>query len=568
MTHIELEGQTIADRYRVHEQIGEGGMGSVFRAYDQQLQRDVALKVLRKEWADRPEVLRRLDRECLHTAKIGAHSNIVSLYDRLEHEGSVILVIEYVPGEPLDTIIKRTAEQHSSAHKTVPFDGGALAITLSPTDALSIATQCLVGLSHAHGCGVVHRDIKPSNILVSRNHNGALQAKILDFGIGKAMQGDDDDIEVTALTRTDGPGPGSPPYMAPEQIASAQFGEITPRTDLYAMGITLYEMLTLRLPFDAKTVTEFLHAHTSLEPRNPRDLGVELPAGMAAVLQRALRKLPDERYQTAEEFRMDLEAVKTSGGTLERTSGGTLVHTPANYSTAVGSPRKKRMPVAALAGVAVLLLIGAAAAFAVLGMGGGEEVESASGGEPAASSPGTAAASVVPAPEPASSPSGPIDDGAVTAGPSPSMAESAKREADNARTEARGYFPEPARPEDNQNYRLGVEAYDQAETLQAAGNYFMAAEHYKDAAGFFEGARPRPDRPTVAVESPRPEPEQTQTAPPPRPAQVRQEAPAASAPATQQTPQPTRPVQVQPDPDPEPSNPFARIRATPTPDSD
>lgn len=325
---MDLTGQTILNRYHVRALLGEGAMGSVYLADDADLKRQVAFKVLRRELASRPDIVQRLANECQIMARLGPHPNIVTLYDRLVVDGDVILVMEYVPGETLSSLIERTRSMNSgteSGKKTVSLGGAALPV-LKISDALELANQCLAGLDFAHGKGILHRDIKPDNIMVTRDHNGRVQAKIMDFGIGKALSGTESVGPM--MTLAGAPGPGTPAFMAPEQINPNQFGPIGPAADLYAFGVTLYQMLTLTVPFEG-TYTELLIAHTSIEPPDPSLRNPAITPAMRAVLAKSLRKNQEERYRSAEEFRIDLAAVGTGGGTV-------MLGSAAGFGTAAG----------------------------------------------------------------------------------------------------------------------------------------------------------------------------------------------------------------------------------------
>jgi formylglycine-generating enzyme required for sulfatase activity/serine/threonine protein kinase/ketosteroid isomerase-like protein len=354
MGSLDLTDAVVADRYRVISLLGEGAMGSVFLAEDVHLHRQVALKVLRKEWVEKPEVAKRLENECRLMAHLGPHSNIVTLYDRLVVDGNAILVMELVTGETLADIIERTRSVNDdslSKRQTTPVLAGVPTIVLTPTDAIEVARQCLAGLDFAHSKGVLHRDLKPGNIMIARDHNGRLVAKLMDFGIGKALrEGVDVPQAMTALTQVGGPGPGTPAYMAPEQIEPSKFGEAGPAADLYAFGITLYEMLALRLPFEG-TYTELLVAQISKPPPDLRSVLPSVDARLASVVARALEKRPENRFSSASHFASALEdPIERSGSSFSPT---TLDPLPLTRPV-----RRRRLIVPATIVVALALLIG------------------------------------------------------------------------------------------------------------------------------------------------------------------------------------------------------------------
>ncbi len=522
---LNLTDQVIADRYRVLSPLGEGAMGAVFLAMDTQLRREVALKVLRKEWAMRPDVQRRLENECRILARLGPHTNIVTLYDRLTYEGNAVLVMEYVPGETLSDILVRTRSMSGTteaSRQTTPVAAGMSVMTLETPEAVNIATQCLDALGFAHSKGILHRDIKPSNIIVMRDYNGNLVAKVMDFGIGKALHDTGDDEGSTALTRAGGPGPGTPAYMAPEQIDPERFGPVGNAADLYALGITLYEMISLNVPFQG-TYSELLHAHTNVEPPDPRDFSPRLSVELSAVVAKALRKDPRQRYQSAEEFRVDLQAA--GSGT------GTVFAGPAAGRTRVAPvpPRGRRLKTPLLAGLAAAMaLIVAVAIFYGFNFSGETEPSTPITVPPVAAP----APQSIPTPQPQMLPPAlPVQEveGARRAAEEEQAAAQQRYKAIN---EEVGSIPA---------YMEGVRLLERASQAQATGSTHEAMDLYaKSKASFATAvpapkavtvepalAPPAPDTTATAVAGP-PDPPAASQAPPPQPAAPKTPAPGAS----------------------------------------
>ena len=278
--------KSITDRYAIKKHIGHGGMGNVYLAKDTQLLRDVAIKSIRSEHLNKEEVFKRIDRECKMHAAIGSHPHIVSLFDRIDKGGNIFLIMEYVQGETLGALIKSTRIQNSDLSKEFIFQ-----IIIQTLDAL----ECI----HQHG--VIHRDIKPANIIIGGLNKDRPYAKIMDFGIAKDLE---EDESLTKLTMLDSGGPGTPAYMAPERIDSATFGEIVPATDLYAIGVILFELFQKNPPFHG-TITEIFSGHLAKTP-NIEELK-NIPKITGDILAKALEKHPSQRYQTAREFAKDLK---------------------------------------------------------------------------------------------------------------------------------------------------------------------------------------------------------------------------------------------------------------------
>jgi tRNA A-37 threonylcarbamoyl transferase component Bud32 len=264
----DLRDLVLGSRYRVTERIAGGGMGEVWRARDEVLGREVAVKILRREYVDDPTFLARFQAEARHTANL-SHPNIAAVYDfgegdatRPGEAGSPFLVMEHVPGEPLSTIVSREGR-------------------LDPASTMDVVGQAALGLQAAHDGGVIHRDVKPGNILVTPSGD----VKITDFGIARAT-------DSVPLTQT-GAIMGTAYYISPEQASG---GSVTPASDIYSLGIVAYECLTGRRPFAGDTPVSVALAQVRDEPPA---LPQTLPAPVRELVMRMLDKEPGRRPATA-----------------------------------------------------------------------------------------------------------------------------------------------------------------------------------------------------------------------------------------------------------------------------
>lgn len=261
----ELTGKTLS-KYKVLEKIGAGGMGAVYKAMDIELDRTVAVKVLPSSFARDPQYLERFHREAQTAAQLdGPH--IIDVFDYGEQDGYTYLVISYISGESL---------------------GDRLGQPMDTKTTVDIISQVGEGLAFAHSRGVIHRDIKPDNILLTEDG----QAVIVDFGLAKIR-------EAVRITQT-GAALGTGHYMSPEQIRGAK--DIDHRTDIYSLGVVLYEMLTGQVPFQGDSFWALVKQHVKDPVPSPRSLNSEIPLAVEAVILKALEKASGARYQTVEEF--------------------------------------------------------------------------------------------------------------------------------------------------------------------------------------------------------------------------------------------------------------------------
>lgn len=272
----------LTSRYRIIRLLGSGGMGHVYLALDQELARHVAVKTIRPDLARDEHVRKRIDVECRLHAAIGMQPNIVALYDRIELDGFVYLILEYVDGILLSELLESEKSSLSSA---------------GLAEKSEIIIQILTGLQAIHQKNILHRDIKPANVMVSNLHSGHPVVKLMDFGIAHAESEED---VLTRLTVVDSGGPGTPTYMAPERIDPQTFGEIGVAADLYSVGVILFQMLSDGPPFRG-TVTEILMGHLT-KSIDFSTLGPNLSVGIKKVVVRSLQKKQANRFADASSF--------------------------------------------------------------------------------------------------------------------------------------------------------------------------------------------------------------------------------------------------------------------------
>jgi serine/threonine protein kinase/Tfp pilus assembly protein PilF len=276
-------GSTFAGRYQIIEELGKGGMGKVYKVFDTKIKEKVALKLIKPEIASDKETIERFSNELRLARKI-RHKNVCGMFDIGEAEGAHFITMEYVQGEDLKSMIR-------------------MAAGLSIGGVLSIGKQICDGLAEAHTLGTVHRDLKPHNIMIDKGGN----AKIMDFGIARS-------IREKGIT---GPSVliGTPEYMSPEQ---AEAKEVDYQSDIYSLGIILYEMATGRVPFDGDTALSIAMKHKGEIPKNPKQFNPNISDDLSGAILKCLEKDKTKRYQTAADVRSELERIEKGLPAAER----------------------------------------------------------------------------------------------------------------------------------------------------------------------------------------------------------------------------------------------------------
>jgi eukaryotic-like serine/threonine-protein kinase len=273
-----MEAGTLSGRYETAERLGSGGMSNVYKATDRILERQVAVKILAEHLSDDERFVARFRREALAVARL-IHPNIVQVYDSGVDDGRHYIVMEYVAGRSGAQILQR--------HGPVDADTAA-----------EIGIQACAGLDYAHRRGIIHRDVKPGNLMITGGPvgNGELVVKLTDFGIARA-------IEQTRITQV-GSVVGTAAYLSPEQVRG---DEATPGTDVYALGVVLYQFLTGRLPYEGSSLAELAVRQQNEKPLPPSTYNSEVPETLSAAVLRALEGDTSRRYASADEFATGLQ---------------------------------------------------------------------------------------------------------------------------------------------------------------------------------------------------------------------------------------------------------------------
>jgi serine/threonine protein kinase/tetratricopeptide (TPR) repeat protein len=276
-------GTTIAGRYEIIEGLGTGGMGRVYRVEDNKIKAEIALKLIKPEIAADKQTIERFSSELKMTRMI-CHRNVCRMFDLGEDKGTYFITMEYVSGEDLKSFIHRVGQ-------------------LPIGKAISIGKEVCEGLAEAHRLGIIHRDLKPSNIMIDKEGN----ARIMDFGIARSLQ-------AKGITGA-GIIIGTPEYMSPEQVEAK---EVDQRSDIYSLGVILYEMVTGRVPFEGETPLSIVMKHKGETPIDPKEMNAQVPRDLSQVILRCLEKDKDRRYQSAEEVHTELKKIEKGIPSTER----------------------------------------------------------------------------------------------------------------------------------------------------------------------------------------------------------------------------------------------------------
>jgi len=286
-------------RYQIEKNLGNGGMAVVYRAHDLTLERVVAIKVLREDYSSDPAFRERFRQEATAAANL-AHPNIVTVHDFGIDQGHLFIVMEYIPGTDLNTILQKRGR-------------------FTVDEALPLIRQACAGIGYAHRAGLVHCDVKPHNFLITPDN----RLKVTDFGIARALASINPQEKINVVW-------GSPQYFSPEQAAG---NAPSPASDVYSLGVVMYYMLTGRLPFTAASIPELVEMHRSAPPPPPHQFNPAIPSTLEEIMLKVLSKEPSARYRTADQL-----------GRVLMTFDDQLSSQPANVQTASSQPASRPVP--------------------------------------------------------------------------------------------------------------------------------------------------------------------------------------------------------------------------------
>jgi serine/threonine protein kinase len=308
-------GRTIGERYQIQELIGQGGMSAVYKAYDPNLRRVVAIKLIHSHLSQDPQFVRRFEEEAASVAQM-RHPSIIQVYDFNIEGNTYFIIFEFVPGESLRERLQRTIEANRS---------------LELTKIVDYSSTVAGALDYAHNLGIIHRDIKPANVMINVHD----QAILMDFGIVKIVGGDTHTATGAVL--------GTARYISPEQVRGES---VDSRTDIYSMGVMLYEMSSGRPPYEADSAITVMMMHVNDPIPDIRSVRPDLPASLANVITRAMAKNRSNRYQSAAELAQASRSIK-SDPAISAVAGVSTVAAAA--AKRVDQPAQSARPAAAAA---------------------------------------------------------------------------------------------------------------------------------------------------------------------------------------------------------------------------